>query len=71
MGEKSKRVCSIEITDAAVQDIHVLENFLNRKDKHERLFGDSIYRWDKIEKKLRGKYVFTHEYMKKESAEPQ
>lgn len=57
--EKSKLVCAYEVTDAAVHDSQALDDLLNRKDKHQRLYGDSAYRSDEIEKKLRGKKIYS------------
>jgi IS5 family transposase len=57
MDEKSKLLCSYEVTDASVHDSQVLDQLLNHKDKNQRLHGDSAYRSDEIEKKLRNKKI--------------
>lgn len=55
--EKSKLVCNYVVTNASVHDSQVLDDLLDRKDKNQRLYGDSAYRSDEIEKKLRKKNI--------------
>ena len=55
--EKSKLICSYEVTDASVHDSQMLEDLIDSKDKNQRLHADSAYRSDAIEKKLRKKKV--------------
>jgi transposase, IS5 family len=55
--EKSKLVCTYEVTNASVHDSQVLDALLNSKDKNQRLHGDSAYRSDETEKKLRKKKI--------------
>lgn len=55
--EKSKLVCDYEVTDASVHDSQPLDDLLDSKDKNQRLYGDSAYRSDEIEKKLRKKKI--------------
>lgn len=57
MDEKSKLICSYEVTDASVHDSQMLDKLLDHKDKNQRLHGDSAYRSDEIEKKLRNKKI--------------
>jgi IS5 family transposase len=55
--EKSKLICNYEVTDASVHDSQPLDDLLDQKDKNQRLHGDSAYRSDEIEKKLRKKKI--------------
>ena len=68
--EKSKLVCKYEVTDVCVHDSQVLDHLLDHKDKNLRLHGDSAYRSDKIEKKLRKKKITSRIHEKGYRAAP-
>ena len=55
--EKSKLICKYEVTPASVHDSQPLPKLLDRKDKNQRLHGDSAYRSSETEVMLRKKKI--------------
>jgi len=54
---KSKLIIDYVTSDASVHDSQKLRNLLGPKDKGKKLYGDSAYRSDKIEKMLKRKRI--------------
>lgn len=55
--ERSKLISNYKVTSAEVHDSQVLDELLDKKDKHQRLHGDSAYRSSEIEAMLRKKRI--------------
>lgn len=55
--EKSKLICSYEVTPASVHDSLALKDLLEKNDKNQRFHGDSAYRSSEIETMLRKKKI--------------
>lgn len=55
--EKSKLICTYEVSDASVHDSQALKDLLDGKDRNQRLHADSAYRSDETEGMLRKKKI--------------
>lgn len=54
---ETKLITAYEVTPANVHDSNVLEQLLDKKDRHQYFYADSAYRSKKIENKLKKKKI--------------